>query len=115
MTTFKYMLMQCGLSRQEAAEFLNVSAETINSWSSGRRNPPKGVFHELAGLHEKIRDLAYEKAEKIIDNDLAVIEPRFYLHWKIDRAYDELPCEGSRKAAGALALLLAEQGGDDAA
>lgn len=107
MTTFKYILMQCGLSHREAAQFLNVADETINSWSSGRRNPPEGVFHELAALQEKIRDLAYEKAEKIIDNNLAVIEPRFYTCWEIDSAYDCLPCEGSRKAAGALAFLLA--------
>lgn len=107
MTTFKYIIAQCGLSRQEAAEFLNVSHETINSWTSGRRQPPEGIFRELSRLYAKIRYIACGKAEKILDEDLAVIDPRFYMRWEIDNEYYTLPCEGCRKAAGALTMLYA--------
>lgn len=97
--------MQCGLSRREAAEFLNVSTETIHSWSSGRRNPPKGIFQELADLYEKIRNLAHEKAEKIIDGDLSFIDQDFYKNWEIEDSDNCLPCSGARKAASAMALI----------
>lgn len=53
MTRAKALIALSGLSHQEAADYLNVSLETIRSWIKGRRNPAPGVIEELADLIQR--------------------------------------------------------------
>lgn len=45
----------CGLSQQEAADYLDVSLSTVKSWCSGRRTLPVGVWRELGQLYHDMR------------------------------------------------------------
>lgn len=50
MNLFKLFLQSSGLSQREAAAFLNVRPDSVNSWSSGRRTAPDGVLYQLSEL-----------------------------------------------------------------
>lgn len=104
MTAFRYSLMVCGLSQQQAADFLDVSIDTVKSWCSGRANPPLGVWQLLASLFEQIQDAADGAADVM---DLSGIDPRAFNNVEADISGNELPASGALKAAGAMALLMA--------
>ena len=103
MSTFKYALSICGLSQQEAADFLEVRLDTVKSWSAGRNAPPRGVWEHLASLYRQMENAADGAAGAM---ELGGIDPRAYNSLEADTVGDELPTEGSRYAAGAMALLL---------
>lgn len=103
MTTFKSAISLCGLSQQEAADFLQVNINTIKSWSSGRANPPRGVWLQLASLWRQIEDAADGAAEVM---DLEGIDPRAWNHLEADLTVDPLPTAGAMESAGAMALLM---------
>lgn len=105
MNTFEAMMKQCGLSRREAAKFFDVSEDSVHSWAKGRRHPPQGVFDMLVALHQQIRNAAYDAAEIMVEN--GGIDPRAFYNVEAENGFDELPCDGAREAAGALALLIA--------
>jgi DNA-binding XRE family transcriptional regulator len=105
-TTFKSALMVCGLSQKAAAEFLNVSENTIKAWCSEKKhdvNPPLGIWRLLASLFEQIQDAADGAADVM---DIHGVDPRAYGNIEADIPGRELPTEGSLKAAGAMALLM---------
>lgn len=104
MTTFKSALSICGLPQTEAADFLQVSLDTIKSWCSGRSNPPLGVWQQLASLFEQIQDAADGAADVM---SLDGIDPRAFNNLEADVRGNELPTQGSLAAAGAMALLMA--------
>lgn len=104
MTAFRYALMVCGLSQQQAADFLEVGLSTVKDWGSGRANPPKGVWVMLANLFEQIQDAADGAAGVMA---LDGIDPRAFNNIEADIAHDALPTDGARSAAGAMALLMA--------
>ncbi len=54
MTDFKNMVGLCGLSISEAADYFEVSQDTVKKWSNGRRVPPDNVMAGLAWLWAKI-------------------------------------------------------------
>ena len=60
MTLFKLFLQSTGLSTREAARFLNVSPDTVKSWSSGRNNCPDGVLDEMSELINRQNRFAKE-------------------------------------------------------
>lgn len=64
MTLFKLFLQSTGLSTREAARFLNVSLDTVKSWSSGRNNCPDGVLDEMSELIDLQNQMAAEIIEK---------------------------------------------------
>jgi len=103
MTTFKACLNLCGLSQAEAADFLDVSIDTVKSWCSGRANPPLGVWRLLASLFEQIEDAATGAADVM---EIEGIDPRAYNNIEADVRGDELPVTGALDAAGAMALLM---------
>lgn len=103
-STFKSAIGVCGLSQQQAAEFLEVGLGTIKDWSSGRANPPRGVWVMLANLFEQIQDAADGAADVMA---LDGIDPRSYNNIQADIRHDALPTEGATNAAGAMALLMA--------
>ena len=106
MTAFKSALGVCGLSQSEAAEFLQVSVDTVKSWGAGRANPPLGVWQLLASLFEQIQDAADGAADVM---SLDGIDPRAWNNIEADLTVDQLPTQGALNAAGAMALLMAIQ------
>lgn len=103
MTTFKYALSICGLSQQEAAEFFQVSFDSVKSWAQGKRQPPRGVWEQLASLYRQIENAADGASGAM---ELDGIDPRAYNNLDADIIGDELPTNGAKAAAGAMALLL---------
>lgn len=60
MTLFALLIDRCGLSHQEAAEFLQVRRDTVHSWSTDRRPAPAGVIGQLRALYRAIDRAANE-------------------------------------------------------
>lgn len=104
MSAFKSSIGVCGLSQREAAEFLDVSLDTVKSWCAGRANPPLGVWTMLASLFEQVQEAADGAADVM---SLEGIDPRAYNNIEADIPGNELPVEGALRAAGAMALLMA--------
>jgi transcriptional regulator with XRE-family HTH domain len=50
LTPFALLTRLAGLSLSEAARFLGVRRDTVNSWSSGRNRTPPGVLAQLRDL-----------------------------------------------------------------
>ncbi len=101
--SFKYALSACGLSQQEAADFLGVSLETVKHWSAGRRPVPSGVWNMMAELFQRIQDAADFAADHMTENG---IDPKAYHGIDADNGTDPLP-DGAAAIAGAMALLMA--------
>ncbi|MCB1447070.1 MAG: hypothetical protein KDJ87_15090 [Rhizobiaceae bacterium] len=104
MSTFKYAIAICGLSQSEAAEFLQVSIDTIKSWSSSRAHPPFGVWSQLASLWRQIEEACDGAASEI---EIGRVDRVYFNNIEADIVGNELPFEGARKVAGAMALLIA--------
>jgi len=104
MATFKSAIAICGLSQSEAADFLQVSIDTVKSWCSGRSNPPLGVWQQLSSLFEQIQNAADNAADIM---SLDGIDPRAWNNLEADLTDDALPTVGAMQAAGAMALLMA--------
>ena len=66
MSLFDAALKIVGLSRTEAADFLDVRPDTVNSWCTGRRTPPAGAWDDLRAL--------YALQQRAVDEALDVIE-----------------------------------------
>lgn len=66
MTPFAALQSLCGLSNREAAEFLQVTEDTVKSWRTGRRSAPDGAITELLELWTAIDNTASEEAEEIM-------------------------------------------------
>ncbi len=56
MTLYAACLARLGLSRTEAAALHGARPDTINSWATGRRPVPDGVWDDLRGYEAKIVD-----------------------------------------------------------
>lgn len=103
MGTFKSALGLCGLSQQEAADFLQVSLSAVQSWCTGRRSAPLGVWQQLASLFAQIEDAADGAADTMETNG---IDLRALVNLEADLVDDALPIAGATEAAGAMALLM---------
>lgn len=97
MTAFYCLMTACGLSNQEAADFLGVSLGSIEGWKSGRRNAPDGVFSEMRTLWRSMMSAAQMAAETIEQSGVEETE--------IGLASDDheaehlgLPCVGAHRA-----------------
>jgi hypothetical protein len=64
-TLYGLLLQACGLSHREAAALHGVRLDTINSWSSGRRETPAGVIADLRALYRSIAGAAANHAETL--------------------------------------------------
>ncbi|TKD17940.1 hypothetical protein FBT96_12410 [Rhodobacter capsulatus] len=102
-TTFAAAIAICGLSQQEAADYLGVRIDTVKSWSSGRNPPPDGVWGMLADLYRRVENAA-DHASSQIEPDL--MDKRAMNNLQADSGEDPLP-GGAAAVAGAMALLLA--------
>lgn len=64
LTSLAVLLDRCGLSRQEAADYLGRSLDTVKSWVSGRNPTPPDVTREFIRLYatiEKAVEAALER------------------------------------------------------
>ena len=105
MTTFKSALGICGLSQQEAADFLSVSLGSVKDWCRGKTPPPYGVWQQLSGLYRQIEEAA-DFASARLDPDM--MDRQALNGIEADNGQAPLP-GGAPSAAGAMALLLAIQ------
>lgn len=103
MTTLKAAIAICGLSQQEAAEFLGVSIQSVKDWSRGRSAPPIGVWIMLSDLYTRIENAADFASSNL---DPGLIARRAMNNIAADQGNDPLPGSGDM-VAGAMALLLA--------
>lgn len=103
MTTFRAALSICGLSQQEAADYIDVRLDTVKSWSSGRGNPPEGVWRTLADLYRRIEDAADFASAQL---DPPLMDRLAMNNVLADSGEDPLPASADA-VAGAMALLLA--------
>ena len=71
-TPIKQAIAICGLTQSEAANYLNVSPDTVKSWCSDRRTVPDGVWSELAKL--------YDHMEMVCDETIDLIEEQIAKH-----------------------------------
>lgn len=104
MTTFKSALSICGLSQAEAADFLQVSIQSVKDWSRGKSGPPLGVWLQLSSLFEQMQDTAQGATDIMV---LDGIDPRAWNNVEADMPGHELPQLGAIKATGAMAFLMA--------
>lgn len=108
-TTFAAALEICGLTRAEAAAFLDVSPSSIDDWTKpritkfGPASPPSGVWAQLAVLYRRIEDAA-DNASGLIQPDL--MDRKAMNNLAADSGDDPLPGHADL-TAGAMALLLA--------
>ncbi|GHC79252.1 helix-turn-helix domain-containing protein [Limoniibacter endophyticus] len=109
MTSFKTAIAICGLSQKEAAEFFDVSHETVASWCKGRRAVSNGVWNMLAELYEQIQDAADMAADHMAENGIL---PDALLSIEAETRGNDIP-QPAAKAAGVAGLLMAikDQGG----
>lgn len=101
MATFKSALAICGLSQKQAADYLDVSLQTVKHWTSGRNRPPEGVWLMLGELFERIQAAA-DNASEVMSID--GVDPRAWANLEADLGDDSLPA-GAASIAGAIALL----------
>jgi transcriptional regulator with XRE-family HTH domain len=107
MTTFKSALGRYGLSQREAAEYLDVSLDTIKSWCSGRRPVPPGIWGEILALHNQVQAAIDEllKRHEAVDFDHEY-QPQDLRAMFPNSVLAELP-DGPLKGAFATARLTA--------
>ncbi|WP_157784505.1 helix-turn-helix domain-containing protein [Sinorhizobium fredii] len=74
MTTFKDALSLCGLSLQEAAEYLGLSKSMVDSMASGRREVSDNTWRSLSDLWQTINEASSNTKNSlhgITDKDIA--------------------------------------------
>lgn len=101
-TVFKAALGVCGLSQQEAADFLQVALPTIKDWSRGAAAPPLGVWRQLASLYDQI----VAASEAALDTlEISQMDRRALNEISVMASGEMLPTEGAAAAAAAMFLL----------
>jgi DNA-binding XRE family transcriptional regulator len=63
--SFNTMLTASGLSQQEAASYLNVSMNSIDSWKRGRYKAPIGILRAMGDLVEAQENAANQTITQI--------------------------------------------------
>lgn len=107
MITFTYILQQCGLSRDEAATFLEATPNQIVTWCADETEVPWHILDMLANLYDQIRETANNTAETLTEELLS------YTHEDIENmpaefdGFSELPCRGAKLACVAMTVLSA--------
>lgn len=104
---FKRIIEQCGLDRQETADYLDYSLGAVKKWITGERVLPDDVIAKMAGLNDLINKNANRIANKLIA-DGAEIDDRtiHFLEGNLPNLSD-LPPGGAKDACVARAVLIA--------
>lgn len=108
---FKRMIEQCGLDRQEAADYLGYSLGAIKKWITGERVLPNDVIAKLAGLNDLIDENANRIASDLSNNSTAIDDQT--IHFLEDNLPDlpDFPVDSAKYAclAQAVLIVVAEQ------
>jgi len=106
MITFTYILQQCGLSRDEAATFLEATPSQIAIWCDADSKVPWHILDMLANLYEQIKQVAEDAAETLTEELLSYDYDDIKNMPDDFEGFSELPCKGAKLACVAMTLLL---------
>lgn len=98
---FKRMIEQCGLDRQEAADYLGYSLGAVKKWITGERAVTVDVITKLAVLNDQIEKTANKIASEILENSTAINDKTICL------LENDLPVKGLEGICTARAVLIA--------
>ncbi len=103
---FKRMSEQCGLDRQEAADYLDYSLGAIKKWITGERVLPDDVIAKMACLNDRINKNANRIASDFLNNGTAIDDQT--IHFLEDNlpGLPDLPSGGAKDACIARAVLI---------
>lgn len=108
---FKRMIEQCGLDRQDAADYLDYSLGAIKKWIAGERELPDTVIAKMAGLNDLINKNANRIASDLLNNGTAIDDQT--IHFLEGNLPDlpDLPVDSAKDAclARAVLIVVAEQ------
>ena len=104
---FKRMIEQCGLDRQEAADYLDYSLGAVKKWITGERELPDTVIAKMAVLNDLINKNANSIASDLLNKGTAIDDQT--IHFIEDNLPDlpDLPSNGAKDACLARAVLIA--------
>lgn len=104
---FKRMIEQCGLDRQEAADYLGYSLGAVKKWITGERVLPDDVIAKMACLNDLINKNANRIASDFLNNGTAIEDQTIhFLEGNLPNLPD-LPSGGAKDACTARAVLIA--------
>lgn len=102
MTSFERVLHLCGLDAEEAIEFFDMPAETVQGWSNGSREVPAAAWEMLAQLYGQVEREA-ARAEIMLEE--AGLDPMLWNEvLGIPEGAERLP-NGAEINAGLIASL----------
>lgn len=108
---FKRMIEQCGLDRQEAADYLDYSLGAIKKWITGERVLPDDVIAKMACLNNLIDENANRIAAELLKNETAIDDQT--MHFLEGNLPDlpDFPVDSAKYAclARAVLIVVAEQ------
>lgn len=104
---FKQMIEQCGLDRQESADYLDYSLGAIKKWITGERVLPDDVIAKMASLNNLIDQNANRIAAELLENGTAIDDQTIhFLEGNLPNLPD-LPSNGAKDACLVRAVLIA--------
>lgn len=108
---FKQMIEQCGLDRQESADYLDYSLGAIKKWITGERVLPDDVIAKMASLNNLIDQNANRIAAELLKNRTAIDDQT--IHFLEGNLPDlpDFPVDSAKYAclARAVLIVVAEQ------
>lgn len=100
------MIEQCGLDRQEAADYLDYSLGAIKKWITGERVLPDDVIAKMACLNNLINENANRIVAELLENGTAIDDYAIdFLEGDLPNLPD-LPPGGAKDACLARAVLI---------
>ncbi len=100
------MIEQCGLDRQEAADYLDYSLGAIKKWITGERVLPDDVITKMACLNNLINENASRIAAELLENGTAIDDRT--IRFLEDNLPDlpDLPFKGMKEVCLTRAILI---------
>ena len=103
---FKRMIEQCGLDRQEAADYLDYSLAAVKKWITGERELPDTVIAKMACLNDLINKNANRIASDVLNNGTAIDDRTIHFIEGNLPGLPDLPSGGAKDACIARAVLI---------
>jgi len=103
---FRQMLNQCGLKRQEAADYFGYSLESVKKWIKAERPVPDEVLTKLAGLNKQINDIADLIADIMAKSNTTISGRTIEMIRSDYPSLSVLPVDSAKDACTARAVLI---------
>lgn len=103
---FKRIIEQCGLDRQETADYLDYSLGAVKKWITGERVLPDDVIAKMAGLNDLINKNANRIANKLIVDGTEIDDRTIHFIEGNLLGLPDLPSGGAKDACIARAVLI---------